>query len=219
MQGVRVWSSSLERPAGEVARLFDLLSPVERARAARFHNERDRRRFVVARGTLRTLLGDHAGLAPDRVAITTEPGGKPVLASPHSVHFNMSHCGDLALFAIADREVGIDLERLDRTSDIGRVAAHFFAPEESAVLEQLDETERAHFFFRTWVRKEAYLKATGKGLAIDPARVKVPTGAVSGILIEDGNGAQSIDDEYAVHDIRGIEGYVAAIAISAMGSA
>ena len=214
MQGVRVWTSSLDRAAGEAGRLFELLSPVERSRAARFHNERDRRRFVVARGTLRTLLGDHAGLAPERVPITTQPGGKPVLAVSDSIHFNVSHCGELALFAIADREIGIDLERLNQTNDIARVAAHFFAPEESAAFERLDEPERARFFFRTWVRKEAYLKASGKGFAIDPAKVRISEFSREGITVEDENGARAIDHKHAIHDIPGIAGHAAAIAIA-----
>ena len=212
-----MFTASLERPADEVARLFDFLSSAERARAARFHNERDRRRYVVARGTLRTLLDEHVGMAPERLAITTETGGKPVIAFQDAVHFNVSHCGELALFAIADCEIGIDLERLNPTSDIGRVAAHFFAPDESAVFEQLDDAERAQFFFRTWVRKEAYLKATGKGFAANPARVRISRFSYT-VSVEDKNGAQAIDHEYAVHDIAGIADHAAAIAIAYTGS-
>ena len=213
MPTTRLWNTSLERPAHEVERLHSLLSLPEQSRAARFLHERDRRRFVVARGTLRTLLGEHIDLAPERVPIGVQAGGKPALADASlsdRVFFNVSHCGDLALFAIADREIGIDIERLNQTSDLGRVAAHFFAPDESAAFEQLTGFERTRFFYGTWVRKEAYLKATGRGLSIDPSRVKVQAGEIT---VEEATGALRSETCYEVHDVAGIDEHVAAVVI------
>ncbi len=197
MQGIHLWRASLARPADEVAALYDLLNPVERSRASKFHHERDRRRFVVARATLRTLLGEYTGAAPRDVSLSVLPGGKPTLGREGAIdglHFNLSHCGDLALFVFADREVGIDVERIAPHGDMGRVAAHFFSADESASFERLAESERARFFFRTWVRKEAYAKATGVGLALDPAKL-------------------SVADGYSVHDLDDIGDHVAAVAV------
>lgn len=217
MQGVHVWRACLARPADDVATLHDLLDPVERSRAARFRNEQDRRRFVVARATLRMLLGEYTVTAPHRVAIRLLPGGKPALGSESAtagLHFNLSHCGELALFAFADREVGIDVERLARHSDMGRVAAHFFSPEEAVAFRRLVGIERARFFFRTWVRKEAYVKATGEGFALDPARVSVATPPASDVRLQDEDGMRRVDDGYSVHDLADIDDHLVAVAVA-----
>jgi len=201
MQGVHVWRASLDRPANEVAASYGILDAAERSRAAKFRNERDRRRFIVARASLRMLLGDYTNTEPHRVALRVLPGGKPTLEreSESALHFNVSHCGDLALFAFADREVGIDVERIAQHTEMSRVAAHFFSPEEFLAFRQLAGAEQERFYFRTWVRKEAHLKATGSGLAVDPAKV-------------------STADAYEVHDLDDIDDYVAAVAVNKVNS-
>jgi 4'-phosphopantetheinyl transferase len=197
MQGVQVWRASLLRPTGDVASLYQLLDPVERSRAASFINERDRRRFVVARGTLRTLLGEYTDTAPADVLLCVLPGGKPALARDSGLHFNLSHCGERALFAFADYEVGIDVERVGHHREMEGVAAHFFAPDEADAFRRLTGYDQARFFCRTWVRKEAYLKATGDAFGIDPARL-------------------CPDDRYSVHDLPEIDGHLAAVVAAAI---
>lgn len=198
MQDVRIVRASLDRPSHEVAALYDYLDPAERARSALFRGDIDRRRFVVARGTLRALLAEIMESSPASVPLRVLPGGKPALCESASatsqLHFNVSHSGDVALFAFADREVGIDVERVDLSSDMSRVVANFFAPDECRAYDRLEGAERAHYFFRTWVRKEAYLKAVGKGFAIDPALMLV-------------------DDAYSVHDLAAFDDCVAAVAL------
>jgi 4'-phosphopantetheinyl transferase len=213
MQGVEVWRASLERSADEVAALYALLDPVERSRAARFIDERDRRRFVVARGTLRLLLGEYTATAPQYVRLCVLPGGKPALARENGLHFNLSHCGELALFAFADREVGIDVERVVDHREMQAVAAHFFSSDEAAALRRLAGNERARFFCRTWVRKEAYLKATGDGFAIDPARLSIADLPANRVALENHNGIRCIDDRYSVHDLPEIDNHFAAVAV------
>jgi len=221
MQGVDVWRASLDRSASEVSALHEILDAPERARAARFVNERDRRRYVVGRGSLRMLLGEYTRDDPARVALTTLPGGKPVLVSEDEwrpLHFNVSHCGELALFAFADREVGIDVERLAPTSDMEQVAAHFFSVDEVVAFGQLAGLERTRFFFRTWVRKEAYVKATGDGFAIDPARISVAGALPRGVRVQRGACIRRADASYSLHDLADIDDHVVAIALRAPDS-
>jgi 4'-phosphopantetheinyl transferase len=198
MRGLHVWRASLTRPADEVAALYQHLDDVERSRAARFRKQDDHRRFIVARATLRLLLGDYTDLAPGRVPLCVLPSGKPALdreSTSRGPHFNLSHCGEIALFAFADREVGIDVEEVARHREMERVAAHFFSPRESAAFRRLGGNEQARFFCRTWVRKEAYLKATGDGFAIDPSLV-------------------SVDDRFAVYDLPDMGDHLAAVAVA-----
>ena len=76
-----------------------------------------------------------------------------------------------------DREVGVDVERLRPVPDMLEIAACCFSERERAFLAELDGAERVDAFFRAWTRKEAWLKATGYGLALGPERVEVTMAA------------------------------------------
>ena len=77
---VHVWRASLDRPASRLEEMWRFLSDDERQRAGRFHLARDRRRFVVRRGVLRSILGFYLGLDPGRVQFRYGPHGKPALS-------------------------------------------------------------------------------------------------------------------------------------------
>ena len=166
---VHVWRASLDPPESEVQRLAQTLSADELLRSKHFYFERDRKRFMVSRGILRTILGSYLGIEPSRLRFGYGSYGKPVLAEPASegtLRFNVSHSQGLALYAIApNREVGCDLERLRPISDAEQIAERFFSPRENAVLRTLPSHLRHEAFFTCWVRKEAYIKARGEGLA------------------------------------------------------
>lgn len=213
--GVDVWRIRLARPASEVTALHELLDPAERSRANLFRAERDRRRFVVARATLRLVLAEYAGVEPYSVKIIVRPGGKPIVAGngvKGALHFNLSHSGELALCAVADREVGVDLEQLKHHDDIERVAQHFFSEVEARTLGTLSGIDRTHFFFRTWVRKEAYLKASGEGLARDTTRFTV-TEPGAAVTLHTSDGCRA-DSSYNVYDLPDIGDHFAALALA-----
>jgi 4'-phosphopantetheinyl transferase len=98
---VHVWSASLDPPAPLVQRLAQLLSLDERLRAERFHFEKDRRRFIVSRAILRTILGRYLKVEPGWLQFRYEHGGKPALVETSSwrtIQFNVSHSQSLALY-------------------------------------------------------------------------------------------------------------------------
>lgn len=166
---VQVWAAPLD-PSAEVIRSHAaLLAPDERARAERFRFERDRRRFVVARGVLRTLLGRYLGTDPRRVAFRYESHGKPALGEGfggQGIHFNVSHSGEMALYAFArGRELGVDVEEVRPMEDGLEIAERFFSPAEVAAFRALPAEIRDEAFFNCWTRKEAYIKAVGEGLS------------------------------------------------------
>lgn len=213
IEGIDVWSMSLESAERDIAELCELLDPAEMDRAERFRHNRDRHRFVVARGTLRMLLGDYLAIAPGRVPIKALTDGKPVVAGS-GLHFNLSHSADTVVFAFADRKVGIDVERVADDFDIGRVVAHFFSPEEIDDFESSSPLDRHEYFFRTWVRKEAYLKATGMGFAIDPASLIIGNPPSNRVMIRGESGRYESDDSFTVLDLNGFGGCVAALAVA-----
>jgi 4'-phosphopantetheinyl transferase len=62
-------------------------------------------------------------------------------------------------------EVGIDVENLDRSTNLD-VARRYFAPAEVAYLETVPEDRQPAVFLRFWTLKEAYVKARGIGLSL-----------------------------------------------------
>jgi 4'-phosphopantetheinyl transferase len=144
------------------------LSDTERARAGRFVFERDRRRFIVGRARLRELLASRLGTRPDRVELDKGPRGKPRLAggfAESDLRFNLSHCGDVALYAFSrGREIGVDVEAVRELRAADAIAARFFSPRENQSYLALDPRDRPLGFFNCWTRKEAFIKALGEGL-------------------------------------------------------
>jgi 4'-phosphopantetheinyl transferase len=147
----------------ERARLFELLSADERARASRFVFERDQKRFAVARGRLRELLAEATGVKPASIAFATSAHGKPALVSG-DLTFNLSHAGGLAALGIArEHAIGVDIEEVRPLKE--DVAGRFFSAREVSALRALPAAEQVGAFYRCWTRKEAIVKAIGDGLS------------------------------------------------------
>lgn len=144
-----------------------LLSPDERDRAASFRFARDRSRYVVARGLLRTVLGDRLEIDPKRVAFAYGEHGKPRLAEDTGLRFNLSHSkGLVALAHCEGREVGVDVEAERDALPTTGIARRYLPAQTADVIERHTGTERTAEFFSAWVRQEAYAKGRGAGLEL-----------------------------------------------------
>jgi 4'-phosphopantetheinyl transferase len=167
---VHVWRARLELDPQEFDRLQLTLSPDELGRAARFHFSRDRQHFIAARGILRDILSRYLVRSPAELDFCYSSFGKPKLAadcSADGLRFNLSHSGHIALYAVArQRELGIDVERIEPKFADDGIAEKFFSRNEVAKLRSLPTSARLHAFFNCWTRKEAYVKARGAGLYI-----------------------------------------------------
>ena len=146
------------------------LSQAERGRAARLRFDRERRRFIVARARLRELLAERLDAPPESIEFVYGREGKPALAERFARsgwRFNLSHCGELALYAFSlGRELGIDVEAIGPVDEADAIAERFFAPDERRAFRSLEKEERNTEFFRLWTRKEALAKGLGDGLAV-----------------------------------------------------
>jgi 4'-phosphopantetheinyl transferase len=160
---IHVWSVHLEASSAVVDRFESFLAEDEARRSVRFRYEEHRRAFVVARGALRILLGRVLGAAPAAVRFHYGRHGKPRVVAAEHLEFSASDTVGLAMFAVARGcALGLDVEKIRPMPDAaGIVSAHFTA-EEAASLASNPADESA--FFRYWVCKEAYVKATGEGL-------------------------------------------------------
>ena len=162
-----------------------ILSEDEIDRANRFHFERDRDRFVAARGILRKLLARYLDRDPSLLRFVYNENGKPALAAEDAgaIEFNLSHSHERVLYAFTTgRRVGVDLERIRAdTSDI-QIAERFFSKKEAASLSALSGAERSRAFFCYWTAKEAYIKARGEGLPSGLSKTEVELGAGGEVL-------------------------------------
>lgn len=217
---VHVWRVDVDALAEADAELVGLLAPDERRRADRFRTAPDRRRFVVTRATLRSLLGRYLGADPHEVPIQYGVHGKPELRTASSridLAFNLAHSGDLVLFAFArDRRVGIDVEAIRPVPELDLLAQRLFTPRERGVLDALEGCERSIAFFHGWTRKEAFAKALGQGLTLAFERVAVPMGAnamPAAVPVE----AIGVAGRWWLHPLDVRPGYVAAVAVEGDG--
>jgi 4'-phosphopantetheinyl transferase len=147
--------------------LEHLLTEEEMARARRFHRRIHRDRFVAARGLLRLLLGERLDAEPTSIRIMTEEHGKPRLDDGPSLGFNLAHSGGDALYAfITKGDVGVDIERVRPVDPVGLSRTCFSKVEREQLLD-MDASKRLDAFFHGWARKEAVIKADGRGMSLE----------------------------------------------------
>ncbi len=216
---IHVRAAPLSVPPERLNQLRLTLSGDEVARAGRFRFEHLQNQYVVAHGTLRTHLSFYLGIPPSAVQFQFGKNGKPSLAGTNSrLQFNMSHSGEIAVYAFAlDCELGVDVERIRPIPDMEQIANRFFAAEESADLAAVDESHRREAFYACWTRKEAYIKATGEGLSapLDAFRVTLRPGVPAAFLYFQDNPSEA--EHWSLESFTPAEGYAGALAFRQRG--
>jgi 4'-phosphopantetheinyl transferase len=193
------------------------LSPDEQARAARFAFAPLRQRFTAGRAVLRWLLGAYLGIDPATLTFSYGERGKPALEPgpwPHDLAFNLAHSDDVALFALArGGRVGVDVERIRGDVADAQLAERYFSKREAAELAALSSDQRERAFFQAWTRKEAYLKATGEGLAmpLDQFEVSMDPRAPAALLSINGSASQAA--RWSLHALHPAPDYAAALVV------
>lgn len=216
---VHIWRASLALDPASLPGLRQILSGDEQARANRFHFERDRRRFIAARGILRHIISYYTKITPDQILFDYTPYGKPgLMTAPHNpvLRFNLSHSGEFALYALTlAREIGIDLEQIRPMPDDIQLAQKFFSARENQTFQTVPLAHRTEAFFNCWTRKEAYIKALGEGLShpLDTFDVSLVPGEPAAILAIRGNTGEA--NRWSLHAFEPVPGYVAALAVEA----
>lgn len=212
---VHVWTAWLK--SNSLAEQFrSILSKDENARADRFYFQRDRDHFILARGFLRIILSHYLDLLPSQVHFSYGVYGKPFLrqdCNNQNLHFNVSHSGDLAMFAfVRGLEIGVDVEQMRQAPVEDEVAERFFSESEVRAFRSVPQRERQIAFFNCWTRKEAYIKAKGAGLSIklDEFSVSLIPGDPPVLLQTSFDPDPSI---WRLHSFLPAPGYVGALAV------
>lgn len=154
---IHLWSIDLDAEGQP-----EMLTRDEQARAGRFRFPIDRRRFIAGRSALRLILTRYLA---GPVAFTYTPAGKPMLPGA-GISFNLAHSGKFAIAGVAsETALGVDIEVPRAFPDLDQLADFSFSPGETARWRNLAQDQKLAGFYRCWTRKEAYLKATGEGIA------------------------------------------------------
>jgi 4'-phosphopantetheinyl transferase len=211
---VHMYFIALPHHPSELSRLEHLLSTSETDRAGLLKNDHVKKRFIAGRGVLREILGGYLGVAPEKVRIATGEHGKPYLAEcAENIRFNMSHTGDVLLLAVsASLEVGVDIETIGTDkplNDIARIA--FSLREQEELLSHPSAHLQTTAFYRCWVRKEACMKASGRGFSLPSNSFDVTCCNQKNPLLT----IQCNQSSWHVLDIHVPQRYCAAIAVEA----
>jgi len=148
-----------------------ILSGIEQARAARFHFEHDRHRWINGRAWAKQQLAAHLQVPGHTLHFSATAHGRPFLPDYPGTDFNLSHTGEWIALAICRGNgcIGLDIETIDPTFPALVIAREFFLPEECTWLSNGPIIR----FFQLWTAKEALMKATGQGMSLPPDQIRV----------------------------------------------
>lgn len=216
---VHLWRVNLDLPAVIIEELRVCLSPDEIDKANKFRFPQHNRRFVVARGVLRQLLGNYLQISPREIKFQYSDRGKPYLTTTgfhNSLQFNISHSQEYALYGFTyDYPIGVDIEHLREMKDAVQIAQRFFSPQEFQSIDNLDSAQQQKVFFKLWTAKEAYLKATGTGLSGSLSSVNIGLNDMENPYLESIQGSIEAVKSWSMYPCIPALNYVGAIAIKA----
>ncbi|MGF1494762.1 MAG: 4'-phosphopantetheinyl transferase family protein [Microcoleaceae cyanobacterium] len=221
---VHIWRADLQVSAETIQQLQSTLSTDESQRAARFRFNKDRFAFIAARGILRKILSQYLGCSSRSIQFSYSSKGKPTIEpeflntlgqNPQVSHpqlypqFNLSHSQGIAIYGVTlNRQIGIDLEWMRPIESLA-LAERFFSPTEYQQLKSTPINEQTALFYQLWVCREAYLKATGEGIAaLQKIEVNLPNSEQFQIIRDQ----QSLN-HWTLQQLHVTPGYKAAIAI------
>ena len=148
-----------------------LLNAAEREQEPRFYFARDRRRYLITRALVRTVLSRYTPVDPAEWMFSTNAYGRPEIANPEAAEaglsFNISHTHSLIVLGVTrGRALGVDVENFRAREVSLDIADHYFAPQEVTALSAVPAHEQQYRFFEYWTFKESYIKARGMGLSL-----------------------------------------------------
>lgn len=164
---VHVWHGSLSDDGQASLGYLPLLADAERRSAEALANPLVKGRHIEVRARLRLILADYLGQDPAQLHIAKTPHGKPYLPDYPQLAFNISHTGNQLVIAVAKHcQLGVDMEHCRPRTNLTGLVAKCFADGEARHWHSLPESQKTAVFYQFWTRKEAFVKATGRGIAL-----------------------------------------------------
>ena len=187
---IELWLAFCDEIADEglLADYRRLLVEEERQKEARFHFARDRRRYLITRALVRTVLSQYAAVAPQDWRFVEDAYGRPQIVNEDSaarrISFNISHTRTMVVLGVTTgRALGVDTEDVHARDAGLEIAEHYFAAEEVRQLQATSPESQQTRFFEYWTFKESYIKARGLGLSLPLAQFAFDLSQPRGVRI------------------------------------
>jgi 4'-phosphopantetheinyl transferase len=212
---IHIWRACLDLHSSQIEKLLLTLSLDEVERASRFRFEKDKKRFIAARGMLRNILAGYLQTNAQKIQFEYTRHGKPKIATKDghgAVRFSVSHSGAFVLYAVTlHRDIGVDIELIRHDVAVAEIAKKFFSQREVNSLESTNSNNLHRLFFQYWTRKEAILKAMGEGFSfpMDKIDVSLIAGSDAGCVTLPAHEEQS----WYIQDLFPAPGYTGSFAI------
>ena len=228
-EDVHIWYVQLSPERSLLFEWTRMLSMQERLKAAGFPSEyafeqgagceMTREQYITYRGVLRKILAHYVGIAPEEVMLRTNPAGKPYLdvsTGGNTVQFSASHSWGHALIAVTcQRNIGIDLQRIDPNGNIEQIAENRFSLQTQAAFNALPSHQRLLAFFRLWCLHEAYFKYLGGGVSWKDFTISLASTPDEPMLLLETPRKKEVSLPCCLYEIdSGLPGYTAALAIA-----
>lgn len=193
---VEIWLFPFQAVDGALRhRCQSLLDESELAQLAGFSRAGPQDLYLLSRALVRVALSHHSGHPPEALRFNRDGHGRPWLAAPDDalgLYFSLSHTDGLVAVAVSGTpRVGLDVEDLQRTTNLMGIARSYFATAELSVLNSLEGHAQRERFFDLWTAKEAYIKACGQGLRMPLDEFAIEVMPTSATLTESTDTAQT----------------------------
>jgi 4'-phosphopantetheinyl transferase len=164
---IQIWHGNIAADNIHYQNYWRVLDAGEQAHAERIKNDLLHKRFVESHGRLRNVLAQTLNEPPELINIKKTDHGKPYLVDRPELVFNLSHSESTMVIALAwNCQLGVDIEYCKSRTSLAGLVDKCFADEEIAYWNNLPEDQKVSEFYRFWTRKEAFVKATGRGIGL-----------------------------------------------------
>ena len=167
-----IYILQLDTSIGHLPNILNIISFDEIAKARRYCSEKLFNRSVISYGILRYILGHYLNTPPKDIEFHYSQYGKPYIKNS-SLQFNLSHSENLVLYAVANQQVGIDIEYVDVNLNYLELVEFVSSLEEMELFTSLPKEIRVKKFYYLWNIKEAIVKAIGYGLSYPIKEIQV----------------------------------------------
>jgi len=163
---VEVWHGDTFTEGDELQNYWNMLNKQEQKKAMTFVRPELQNKYIKTRGVLRKVLSSYLNMEPCLVQINIGEYGKPYL-DEDLLYFNLSHSKNKFVIAVSNcTELGIDVEETRKRNNLFGLVEKCFSESEQLHWGSLSKQQQLVMFYRYWVRKEAFVKAVGRGIAL-----------------------------------------------------
>lgn len=164
---IQIWHGNIAAEDAHYQDYWRVLDAAEQVHAEKMKNDLLRKRYVEVHGRLRNVLAQMLNELPEKISIKKAEHGKPYLPDTPELVFNLSHSASTLVIAVGwDCQLGVDIESCKSRISLTGLVDKCFAEEEIAYWNKLPEAQKTLEFYRFWTRKEAFVKATGRGIGL-----------------------------------------------------